>query len=389
MVNGGAPLGVRYRDSVEQGRIESDAAQIAVVGRLDALLAALPAAEGPRSFFSLFAKPRDPPLGLYVYGDVGRGKTMLMDLFFETAPIARKRRVHFHAFMRDVHDRLHAWRQARKAGVMSGDDPIAPVAAQLAADAQLLCFDEFSVRDIADAMILGRLFSALFVAGVVVVATSNVAPEDLYRDGLNRTLFLPFIALLKSKVEVVALEARTDFRLEKLARAPVYWSPDDDAAGAALDAAFLNLAGRSRGVPDVIEVLGRELRIAEADGRIARATFDDLCRAPLGPADHLAIAARYHTLLLAHVPILTADERNAAKRFITLIDALYDSRVKLVVSAAAEPEALGAELDGVEAFEFARCASRLVEMRSSEYLALPHGRHDDARAGDLAGLVDT
>ena len=276
----------RYRELVAAGRLEADPAQIALIGRLDALAARLDGyspARAPNAFERLLgARPAEPPRGLYIFGPVGRGKTLLMDLFFDAAPAGAKRRVHFHAFMADVHARLHQWRARRKAGEASGDDPIAPVAAALAAQAWLLCFDEFSVRDIADAMILGRLFERLSAAGVVVVATSNVAPDDLYKDGLNRTLFLPFIALLHERLEIFALDARTDFRLEKIARAPVFYSPADAAARAALDDAFRRLTGHEHGGPAQIDLLGRALDVPEAWDGVARFSFDDLCRRPLG-----------------------------------------------------------------------------------------------------------
>jgi cell division protein ZapE len=312
-----------------------------------------------------------------------------MDLFFEAAQVAPKRRVHFHAFMADVHARIHRWRQMRKRGEVLGDDPIAPVAAAIAAEAALLCFDEFSVRDIADAMILARLFGALFAAGIVVVATSNVAPDDLYKDGLNRALFLPFLGLLRERMEIVELGARTDYRLQKLARAPVYYCPDDATADAAMDAAFARLTGQARGAPRELPLLGRRLSVPEAVDGVARFGFDDLCRRPLGAPDFLALAQHFHTLFVDHIPVLAEGERNAAKRLITLIDALYDTKVKLVASAAAEPDALYQGKSGAEAFEFARAASRLIEMRSLDYLAAGHGGQPGASSGDLGGLIDT
>ena len=313
---------------------------------------------------------------------------MLMDLFFAAVDVPKKRRVHFHAFMADVHAGLHEWRQARKLGRVTGEDPIAPVAADLAHEVSLLCFDEFAVRDIADAMILGRLFTALLSAGVVMVATSNVAPDDLYMGGLNRALFLPFIALLKERCEVVELDARTDYRLKKLVRAPVYYTPLGLKADAALDAAFLSLSGTPHGAPVEIELLGRRLDVPQAADGVARFSFDRLCRRPLGSADFLEVAERFHTVVIDRIPILRPAERNEAKRFIILIDALYDNRVKLVASAAAEPEGLFVGADGAEAFEFARTASRLFEMRSADYLALPHGSVG-ARLGDLGGIAET
>ena len=382
----------RYRALVSERGFESDPAQAELVRKLDALarkLEGYKAEAKPSGLSRLFGvKPAEPPRGLYVHGPVGRGKTMLMDMFFDAVEGPRKRRAHFHAFMADVHARLNEWRQARKRGEVAGEDPIAPVAADLAREASLLCFDEFSVRDIADAMILSRLFTALFAAGVVMVATSNVPPDDLYKDGLNRALFLPFIALIKKRLEMVELNARTDYRLEKLQRAPVYYTPLSPKADAALDAAFLTLTGHGRGEPTQIELLGRHLDVPQAIDGVARFDFDALCRRPLGAADYLQLAQLFHTLVLDRVPVIAAGERNEAKRFIILIDALYDMRVKLIASAAGEPETLYSG-EGVEAFEFARTASRLFEMRSAEYLALPHGRESGAQAGDLGGIAET
>src|SRR5271166_472970 len=383
----------RYRALVHDNRFEYDPAQARLADRLESLRARLQGYRADDTRPSAFArfiglKPVEPPRGLYVQGAVGRGKTMLMDLFFNAVDVNAKRRAHFHGFMADVHARLHRWRQARKKGEVEGEDPIAPVAAGLAREASLLCFDEFAVRDIADAMILARLFTALLEAGVVVVATSNVAPGDLYKDGLNRALFLPFIALLHKRLDVVELDARTDYRLEKLVRAPVYYTPLSPKADAALDAAFFGLTGHERGPPAEIELLGRFLGVPQAVGGVARFDFDSLCRRPLGSSDYLEVAERFHTVFIDRIPILTAAERNEAKRFIILVDALYDMRVKLIASAAAEPEALFAGEEGAEAFEFARTASRLFEMRSADYLALPHGR-DGSRSGDLGGIAET
>jgi len=382
-----------YDAKVLAGLLEPDPAQRKVIDRLTALAerleryspARLP--NGLARFIPVRAA--EPPRGLYIFGPVGRGKTLLMDIFYERAPTESKRRVHFHAFMADVHERIHHWRRLHKAGRAAGDDPIAPVAADLAADAWLLCFDEFSVNDIADAMILGRLFAALFADGVVVVATSNVAPDDLYEEGLNRALFLPFIALLRERLEIVELNARADYRLEKLVRAPVYYWPADAAAEAALDGAFKALTGQPRGAPLAINLLGRTLEIPQAVDGVARFAYADLCQKPLAAPDFLAIARRFHTVFIDKIPILDPERRDEVKRFINLIDTLYDQRVKLVASAAAEPAKLYPGGDGFEAFEFARAASRLMEMRSSDYLALPHGHAGPAIAGDLGGLVET
>ena len=385
----------RYAALVEAGAIERDPAQVAVVKKLEALtetLAARRLARKGSALGWLFGKKPDTaavPKGLYVWGSVGRGKTMLMDMFFEAAPVKRKRRVHFHEFLADVHGRINAFRQKIKSGEVKDADPIAPVAAALAEEAYLLCFDEFTVTDIADAMILGRLFTALFAAGVVVVATSNVEPSRLYEGGLNRALFLPFIALLQTKVEVLKLDARTDFRLEKLGGAPVYHAPADEKAKAALDTAFKALSGKAQGQRTVLTVQGHDLVLPQAAGGVARAGFADLCAQAYGASDYIALAERFHTLVLDDIPILDFDRRNEAKRFIILIDTLYEHHVKLVASAAAEPHELYRANKGREAFEFDRTVSRLIEMRSEEYLAMPHGRPDSTASGDTTGLVET
>ena len=329
-------------------------------------------------------------MGLYIYGEVGRGKSMLMDLFFEALPPTGKRRAHFHAFMGDVHERIFRERQAQKAGERKGADPIVPVAAALAQDAKVLCFDEFHVTDIADAMILGRLFEKLFADGVVVVATSNVEPRNLYAGGLNRALFLPFISTIQDRMKVLSLESRTDYRMEKLEGLSTWYTPLGPEADAAIAAAWARLAGPTGGVPGSIELKGRRLAVPAMAHGAARFSFANLCEAPLGPnPDYLSLARMFHTLVLEHIPVMGPDQRNEAKRFISLIDTLYDANVKLIASAAAAPDGLYVASEGTEAFEFARTVSRLHEMRSSEYLAKPHGRPDSTASGDTTGLVET
>jgi cell division protein ZapE len=365
----------RYEHLVETAAIERDGAQERVAARLDRLIddiAAKRLAGKSSALGWLFGKKRathEAVRGLYIYGSVGRGKTMLMDIFFELVPVRRKRRVHFNDFMAEVHDRIQKHRQARKEGVVKEDDPIPPVARALTEEAWVLCFDEFTVTDIADAMVLSRLFSALFAAGVVLVATSNVAPQDLYRDGLNRQLFLPFIPILERNADVLSLDARKDYRLEKLGRMPVYTTPLGDGADRQMDEAWAAASdGREDGATD-LSLMGRQLHVPHACGRAARFTFAELCDAPLGARDYLALAKRFDTLFIDRVPVLDQTRRNAAKRFILLIDTVYDRKMRLVMSAAAAPAALYAGRPGVtEAFEFERTASRLIEMQSRAWL---------------------
>jgi cell division protein ZapE len=327
------------------------------------------------------------PKGLYIWGEVGRGKTMLMDLFFAACPVRRKQRAHFHAFMLDVHERLRGYRNKLKFGEIAHGDPIILTADDLAEEARVLCFDEFHVTDIADAMILGRLFTRLFERDVVVVATSNVAPPDLYRDGLNRALFLPFIDLLNDRLDVVRLEARTDFRLEKLIDQPVWYVPADEAATRALDEAWRRITGGQHTGAVELTVKGHRLHVPRTALGAARFGFGDLCVQPLGAIDYLRIANDFHTVVIDRVPILSHAQRNEAKRFIALIDSLYDAGVKLLASAAAKPADLYQGTEGYEASEFKRTASRLIEMGSAAYLALPHGRRTAATSSE--GIVET
>jgi len=396
-----ADIRAQYAGLVAAGEIERDGAQahaIDLLAQLESRLRERRLARKSSSLGWLFGareRHEEPIRGLYLFGDVGRGKTMLMDLFFAASAVKRKRRTHFHEFMSDVHDRVREFRNQIKRGAISGEDPIRLTAGAIAEETWLVCFDELHVTDIADAMILGRLFMRLFELGVVVVATSNVAPGELYKDGLNRALFLPFIALLEQHMQVMEVTARTDFRLEKLAGGPV-WHLLDGHAGTrasarerALDAFWSRLTRGHAGVEVALAVKGRRLRVPCAAMGVARFSFRELCEEPLAAADYLTIAHAFHTLVLDRIPVMDYDTRNAAKRFIILIDALYDNGVKLVASAAAEPDALYRATDGFEAQEFKRTASRLIEMRSQAYLALPHGQRASQASATTEGIVET
>jgi cell division protein ZapE len=366
----------RLQALVASGELKSDPAQKAMAARFDRLLADLHAQRPARKSSALgwlFAsrKPEtvSAPKGLYIHGGVGRGKTMLMDMFFDLARVKRKRRAHFHEFMADVHDRIHKHRQKLKAGETKQADPVPPVAASLVEEARLLCFDEFSVTDIADAMILSRLFGELFQRGCILVATSNVEPDNLYKDGLNRGLFLPFVDLLKRYVEIVPLDSLTDYRMEKDSGLPVFRHPLGVEADMAMDAAWRRETGGGTGEAGTIAFRGRSIAVPRAVGRAARFSFADLCEKPLGAADYLEILAHYDTLFVDHIPLLGAERRNETKRFINLVDTIYDHRVRLFASAAAAPEDLLVTRKGTEGFEFDRTVSRLIEIRSTEYLA--------------------
>ncbi len=351
-----------YNQRLRCGEIEPDPAQAVVAARLDQLAVELTEWRPARtSGFSIFRKSRaQSPRGLYIHGRVGRGKTMLMDLFYEAVAFEPKRRVHFHEFMAGVHDRI-----ARGRATTDGD-PIPFVAGEIAAEAALLCFDELHVTDIADAMILGRLFKGLLDRGVVVVATSNSPPGWLYWNGLNRQLFLPFIEVLDQQLDVVELEAERDFRLDKLAGRKLYFTPADAAARAGLDQHWQRLTGNHPAAAVDLLVKGRRLVVPQTSMGVARFSFDQLCGQPLGANDYLQIAHAFHTVLIDGIPVLTPDKRNEARRLITLVDTLYDSGVCLIVSADAEPAGLYPAGDGVHLFE--RTASRLTEMRSEGYL---------------------
>jgi len=360
-----------YRDALAGGELKPDPAQERAARKLKALAAALAEKRG----LSLFRRKAQAPRGLYIWGDVGRGKTLLMDFFFEDAAVEKKRRAHFNSFMVDVHARIHALRtrathERQKTNV---SDPIPVIAEALAKEARLLCFDEFQVTDVADAMILGRLFDRLFQEGVTIVATSNTPPDRLYEGGLNRQLFLPFIAEIKERLEVVELNGPTDYRLQRLSGVKVYLTPLGPAADAGMDAAWKRLTDCSRGKPCTLTVLGRKLPVPQTARGVARFTFDELCDRPLAAADYLAIAQEFHTVLIEHIPVMTDNMHNVARRFTLLIDTLYDEGVKLICSAAAPPGQLYPA--GIAAEAFHRTVSRLAEMQSEDYLRKGHGIH--------------
>jgi len=375
----------RYLEMIELGELKKDDIQAKIVGLLQELHQKLSNVEPEKEqiFLSkLFAtqEKKDVIKGIYIYGDVGRGKSMLMDLFYDLAPVSAKRRVHFHAFMLEIHKEIHEWRylddasRIDKFGVKD-DDPIPPLAAKIAKESPLLCFDEFQVTDVTDAMILGRLFKSLFEHGVIMVLTSNRIPDDLYKDGLNRGLFLPTIDLIKNRLKVEALDGPTDYRMERMKGMEVYHYPIGDDATKALSSSFWRLTDhevndRSQVDADDIEVQGRILHIPVTSRGVAVVSFKKMCGAALGSADYLALAWKYHTVIMVGIPELGPENRNEAKRFVIFIDALYENNVKFLCCAAVAPEDLYAQGHGH--FEFQRTVSRLMEMQSKEYLAKGH-----------------
>jgi cell division protein ZapE len=361
-----------YRARRHAGKLQPDPAQVLAAEKLQSLHNALKRYQPAmgkgrwRERLGLTRRREEPPQGLYMFGGVGRGKSMLMDLFYETAPVAAKRRVHFHEFMLDVHDRLH---RARHRTAADGD-PIPPLADDIAEEAWLLCFDEFHVGNIADAMLLGRLFGALFDRGVVMVATSNVAPDALYEGGLQRERFLPFIDLLKQRLDILELDGERDYRRARVKGMTVYHWPLGDAAEQALQDAFAQLTDEASGEPTSLTVHGRRVMVPKAAKGVAWFAFADLCEKPLGAADYLAIATHFHTVILSGVPKMAPENRNEARRFMTLVDALYEHKVNFICAAADAPDQLYATGEG--ALEFRRTSSRLMEMQSADYLACAH-----------------
>lgn len=383
-----------YADKLAAGEISADPEQARIVRRLDRMaheIEGYPDARGHDGGLAIqawriaqwlgFDRKRETPRGLYLWGGVGRGKSMLMDIFFEAAPIQSKRRTHFHEFMLDVHARLKRWRaystreRVLAGGRASDDDPIPPVAREIAQESTLLCFDELQVTDIADAMVLSRLFSELWSRGVIVVATSNRPPQDLYKDGLNRQLFLPFIDQLEDMLDVMALDSATDYRMNRLRGMPVYLTPINKETTAQLSDLFFKLtdwkADNAKKVKSSeLLVQGRRLFVPKAARGVAVFSFKRLCGSALGSADYLAIAKHYHTVILVAVPKMGPELRNEAKRFVTLIDALYEHGVKFFCNAEVSPEQL--YTGGTGAFEFERTVSRLMEMQSQSYLERRH-----------------
>ncbi|MEM9433572.1 MAG: cell division protein ZapE [Pseudomonadota bacterium] len=353
-------LGETYRALIKSGELHEDRAQAELIPKFDKLLEALEEKPKSKGLFGRFSADIEPIMGLYIWGGVGRGKSMLMDLFYDHVQEPRKKRIHFHAFMQEVH---HALYEARKTDTK---DPILPVAKAIIAETRVLCFDEMQITDITDAMIVGRLFEKLLEAGSVVITTSNRPPDDLYKDGLNRDLFVPFIEQIKTHLEIYKLESPTDYRRNRLSSSETYFCPADAVASEKIAQVWSDLTG-GKAAPHDIVVGTRKVQLTQFHNSMARAKFFDLCGNPLGPADYLALARAVRLLVLEDIPRLSRSNYNAAKRFVTLIDALYEAKVRLICSAADTPERLYVEGEG--AFEFERTASRLVEMQSDDWAA--------------------
>ncbi len=370
----GGPLPA-YRAMIANASLAADPAQANAVERLQDLWERLrgydPAPPQPTGLFSWLTRRRYSseeyvPTGLYLVGEVGRGKSMLMDLFFETADVPRKQRIHFHRFIQSAHARIHALKKAHP----DVSDPIPPLADQIAGEAALLCFDEFQVNDIADAMILGRLFQALFDRGVVVVTTSNTTPDDLFKGKPGRDAFLPFIGLIKQRLELLVMDGARDYRRERIRGVRTWQVPADAMSRQELDKAFLRLTGGSAIRPVTLTVMGRQLVVPQASDGVARFAFDQLCNTALGAGDYLAVATTFHTVIIDNIPRLSPENYDQARRFIVLVDTLYDQRVKLIASADAQPDKLYQRGENAKMFE--RTASRLDEMQSDDWLGLAH-----------------
>lgn len=361
-----------YENLVEQNLISGDKEQTLVVKKLDTLKIKLEKQhkKSKKPFLSGLLSRKNYVKGIYIYGDVGRGKSMLMDLFFDNITITKKRRVHFHAFMLEVHSHLYKWRHENKNNPKALY-PMPSLAKEIAEKTSLLCFDELQVNDITDAMILGRLFHYLFEEGITVIATSNRHPDDLYKDGLQRENFLPFIDILKEKVEILELNAKKDYRLDHLkSLTTVYYTPLGKKADKFLKDTFKELTNDADPTATEIRINSRTLKIQKSHGDVAWVSFSELCETPLGSGDYIQLAKEFSTIILSDIPKLTRENRNEAKRFVTLIDELYEHKVKLVCSAECTPENIYEE--GDESFEFKRTISRLHEMQSEQYIKQEH-----------------